>query len=711
MTVPPPRTTTLRRLASRLSAILAATALATGLGGGGAVAASVTPSPTPTADVRTGTTDFTLAPIRNGILNPGEALTASVTIENGTALTVERTDVTLEIGASALPDRGRLNAWLAGDVGGVELQPAGSTSIDPVAPGEARTTSVMVPDDAPLLTGLTPGVYPMAATYISDEGPVRSTSVIVVPRGDQPFGVGVVVPITAAPITEGLLTSDELAALTAEDGELTKQLDGVELTSAILAVDPAIVAAIRVLGTAAPPSATAWLERLETLPNTRFALQFGDADPALQVEAGLAQPAGALSLGSYLRPTDFPATPTPTPTGTATPQANAQAPSLPPLDELLDTEASRDAVYWPSADTVTPAAVAALGAVVSDDVPLTLIPSTAASTGGARAVAGEAGVLVYDADVSRALTTAASVDESALRAAPLAEASAYLSFASSEAGESPVLVAIDRAADRSYIGLQTAISAAAGYPGATTHSLLTLSAAAPRNVTIADAAAPAERVAEAKALFGDEVEIANFATILDDPTLLTGPERARILQLLAVGWAGRPDEARVAVAQHRIDTQETLDSVALLPSTTINLFAAGAGLPFTVRNDLPYEVNLVLYATPDDLRLGVRRANEIVATPQSNTRVEVPVEARVGNGEVTLGLQLRSPSFVAIGPGQSVDINVRAEWETVGIVVLSVLVGGLILLGILRTVFRARARRRVQTGTDADAPTSPEGPA
>ncbi|TQJ30362.1 DUF6049 family protein [Microbacterium sp. SLBN-146] len=709
MTVPPLRTTTRRRLASRLLAILAASALATGLAGG-AAAASVTPSPTPTADVSTGTTEFTLAPIRNGILTPGEALTTSVTLENGTALTVARTDVSLELGTSALADRGRLTAWLAGDVAGVDLQPAGSASIDPVAPGETRTASILVPQDAPILTALTPGVYPIVATYTSDDGPVRSTSVIVVPRGDQPFGVGVVVPITADPITEGLLTSEELAVLTGEDGELTTQLDGVELTSAILAVDPAIVAAIRVLGTAAPASARVWLERLESMPNTRFSLQFGDADPAVQVEAGLAQPVGPLSLDSYLRVADFPATPTPTPTATSTPPAASETSPFPPLADLLDTEASRDAVYWPAVASVTPAAVAALGAVSSEDAPLTLVPSTSASTGGARAVAGDAGVLVYDADVSRALTAASSVGESALRAAPLAAASGYLSFASIEAGESPILAAIDRGTDRSYIGLQTAIAAAAEYPGATTHSLSTLSAGTPRDVTIADAAAPEERVADAQALFGDEGAIASFATILDDPTLLTGPERARILQLLAVGWATRPDDARSAVAEHRIDTQETLDSVALLPPTTINLFAAGAGLPFTVRNDLPYAVNLVLYATPDDLRLGVRRANEIVATPQSNTRVEVPVEARVGNGEVTLGLQLRSPSFVGIGPAQSVDINVRAEWETVGIVVLSVLVGGLLLLGILRTVFRARARRRAPNDEDADAPTTPEDP-
>ena len=160
------------------------------------------------------------------------------------------------------------------------------------------------------------------------------------------------------------------------------------------------------------------------------------------------------------------------------------------------------------------------------------------------------------------------------------------------------------------------------------------------------------------------------------------------------------------LAEHRAATAGTLDSVALLPTSPSDLYGSSAALRFWVRNDLPYPVNLVLYTTRDNLRLDVQGETPIVATPQSNTRVEVPVQARVGRGDVTLTLQLRSPAFVAIGEPQSVEVNVYADWEAVGIAALAVLVGMLLLFGIARPVLRVRRRRKV---TDAAAPGGADG--
>lgn len=671
------------------------------------------PTATPTTDPDPGTTSFTLAPIANGILLPGAGLTASVTLQNATALIAGPLQVTLAIGEQTLDDRSTLTSWLDGDGSGISTTAVGSATMDAVAPGQTGTTAITVAADVPALAGLTPGVHPLVASYGEGADRVTSTSVVVVPTG-APVGVGVVVPITAGPQSDALLTAEELTELTDVAGALTDQLDGVSGTNAILAIDPAIPAAIRVLGISAPESATAWLERLDSLPNTRFALQFGDADPAVQVEAGLAQPLSPTSLATSMRAVDFPAavapspgaTPRPTATPTPTPTPTSPGgPAYPALDELLDVGTTREVVYWP-ADGATAAATTALSAITTNDKrALTLIPSTATTGGaagqtvGARATAGDSGLLVSDADVSRELTEAASLDESTLRAAPLAAASGYLSLAAADGAT--VLAALDRRTDRSNVGLRTSISALAEFPGATAHTLPSIVSGTASTVQLTDAAAPAERVADATALVADEAELARFATILDDPSLLTGVERAEILQLLGVAWATLPAESRVAVTAHRDATRTTLESVRLLPTSTINLFAAGAGLPFTVRNDLPYPVNLVLYASPDDLRLNVQRANDIVATPLSNTRVEVPVQARVGNGEVTIDLQLRSPSFVAIGPPASVPVNVRAEWETVGVVALSIVVGGLVLLGVIRTVLRVRARRRGPTDEPA----------
>jgi hypothetical protein len=531
---------------------------------------------------------------------------------------------------------------------------------------------------------------------------------IVPTEGTPAVGIAVIVPITVGTTADGLLSAAELAELTGPTGSLTDQLDAVDGTASILAVDPAIPAAIGVLGTAAPASATEWLARLDSLPNSRFALQFGDADVVSQLQAGLSRPLRPLSLQAYMSPANFVPAANATPSPAPSPTADPDAPVYPTLSQLTDIGGARAGVYWPGTGTATAPVVATLGeAKVDGQESLTLVPSTSTragetgSTVPGRAVAGEADLLVYDADVSRELHDASVEEATTLRGAPLTAAAAFLAFAVAETGGEPVVVTLDRAEDRSRVAMRTAITSASQAPGVTPLTLGGVGARIPAAVEIADAPADEARVSAASALVADEAALSRFATILDDVSLLTGPERAGILQLLGLAWLPEPTAWQTAVDLHRAGTATTLDSVGILPPSPINLFSAGAPIPIWVRNDLPYPVNVVLFATPDDLRLDVTQANEVTAGPQSNTRVQVPVQARVGNGEVTVQLQLRSRTLEPIGGPQVVDVNVRADWEGIGIVVLSVLVGGFILLGLIRTVLRLRNRRKRHDEADA----------
>ncbi|HWM15528.1 MAG TPA: DUF6049 family protein [Microbacterium sp.] len=707
---------------------LGALALAAVLGIGAPLAASpavaastsairpsaATPTPEPTAGELTGEAVFTLAPVANGIVRADAGLAVSVALENGTDAETLPAAVTLSVGAEPLRDRAALTAWLAGDTTGVALSPAGSTAFDSVASGGEDTKGIVIAPGDPILDGRAPGVYPLSASYAASDGPIVSTSVMIVPPdGEAAVGIGVVVPITAGATPLGLLTATELIELTGPTGSLTNQLDAVEGTTAILAVDPAITAAIRVLGTSAPPTATDWLTRLLTLPNSRFALQFGDADVVAQAQAGLTGPLPALSLQAYMNAADFApttdATPAPGATPSPSPSASTDpdAPVYPSLEELLDIGGARPGIFWPATGTATPDTVASLGDVVREDrTSLTLVPSSSTSgAGGAapgRAVAGGAELLVYDADVSRELHDASIALEPPLRGASLTAAAAFLAFAVADAGEGPVMVTVDRAEDRSRVGLRTAITSASQAPGVTPMTLAGAAMRLPVPVEIADATADQVRADAASALIADEAELARFATIVDDPMLLTGPQRAEILQVLGNAWLPDPAAWQSAFDLHRETTRATLDSVGILPPSPANLLTAGAPIPIWVRNDLPYPVNVVLYATPDDLRLDVAKATDVTAGPRSNTRVQVPVQARVGNGEVTVDLQLRSRTLEPIGAAQTVDVNVRADWEGVGIGVLSVLIGGFILLGLVRTVLRLRARR-TRAGPAPDA--------
>lgn len=695
VTIPSAGTPASRRVAARavVTVLLAVVLL---LVHGVPAHADATPSPTPTA--LSGDAALTLAPIGNGILTAGTPLSAWVTLQNGTERAYPATTATLSLGPAPLADRTAVAQWLTGDSAARDLDEVATTSIPSADSGENSSSVAQAPQDTPALQNRAPGVYPLLARVAGSGSVLTARSVVIVPGAATPAPVGIVVPITAGPISAGLLTSDELAELTAADGALTAVLDAVAGTSAILAIDPALAAAIRVLGSSAPEPAILWLDRLLRLPNERFALQFGDADIAAQLQSD----AGALlqptTLAPYMVAADFAestATATPTPTATESPQG----PVYPDLVTLLDIGETRSGMYWPITGTANADVVAALGAATVDgQVSVTLLGSDATAQGAAggavsaSALAGDAAVLVYDSAASTALRDAAVAPDAATRGAPLAAATAYLSLATAQT--QPLLVVVDRASDYTRIGLRAAITAVGQTPFASPASLTELVAAPAGAITVSDAATDVDRAATASALSADEDALRSFSSVLDDPAVLLGPNRAAMLQLLGAGWMPQPELWILAMTSHRSATAATLDAVGILPPSTTNLLTSGAGLGFWVRNDLPWPVNVALTAAPDDLRLEVEPTTQVRADAASNKRIEVPVQARVGNGEVTIALQLRSPSGVPIGDAQRADVNVRAEWEGVGIVILSVLVGALLALGLVRTMLHRQWLRR-----------------
>jgi hypothetical protein len=691
--------TATRRRSGILAAVLAVIALV-GLLGQTPAHAETTPSPSPTAD---GEVELAIAAGTNGVLAPGSVLTAQFSLQNGTGSRVSGGDAILQIGDAPLDDGGELTAWTDGSGTAATGRVLGSIRVETVLSGETTGGILQVPGDHEALAGRAPGVYPLRLTL----GEREARSVVVV-SGAVSGSVGLVVPITAGPLQRGLLSRDRLEQLTAPDGALTALLDGVEGTPAILAVDPAVPAAIRVLGTAAPASAQEWLVRLLQLPNARFALQFGDADVATQIDGGLDAPWQPTSLASYVD-ADAIAVPAETASPEATDEtggedAPADAATLPDLATLLDIgDSAAPVIYWPAAGAAGPDVVSTLATTVPGALTVLSSDTVTADAGPApsgRAAAGEAGLLVTDAAASAALRAGSAEDDGAQRGAHLAEASAQLTLAAAAADGAPVLVTLDRANDRSALALRAAIDAA-GLPGLSAADLDAVLSADPRQVTVTDVESDPARSSAVGVLSADAERIAQFATILDDPDLLTGPDRAAALQILGAGWTTDGADWDAAFAAHRAATEETLGSVGILPSSPLNLLTAGTDLRFWVHNELPYPVNVVMHVDPNDLRLEVDRQSVVTAAPDSNTPVPVPVRARIGNGDVKITLSLRSPTFQPIGDPQTVDVNVRADWEGIGLVVMGVLIAGFLVIGVVRTV--RRRRRTAETDSDGGA--------
>lgn len=647
-----------------------------------------------------------------GAVAPGGSTSAVVTVQNETESQLSGGRVLVEINRTPLTDDDAITTWLDdGDASG-DFTTLGSETTTTVDAGDEETTTVFVPDD--VLGDIAPGVYPLRAalTGASTGTPgsddevdreVAATSVLVITAG-QTAQIGVLVPITATPAGGALLTAEELSTLTAEDGALTAQLDGVVGTAAVLAIDPAIMASIRVLGTAAPASATEWLARLEDLPNERFALQFGDADATAQAHAQLPSLLQPTTFAPFLDERNFPKTPaapiTDAPDTTATPSpAATDSPAFPDDAALSEVEGAAPGILWPRGD-VTQDDLATFEEYLGR-APLTVLPSSSVDGAvSAHATAGSSGLLVTADAASAVLSQAAAENDPAARQRALAAATAHLALAAQSSPTSPLLVGLERDETRSADALRDAISTAdtAGF------SLTDLRAtpAAPASLTAEPDAARAAAVNE---LLADESTLTGFSTILADPALLLSPERIRILRTLAVGIPTASFDAEVL--EHRDATRETLGAVSIPPSSTIQLLTAAADLPFRVRNDLPWPVTVRLTVIPTDLRLDVERVTTAEVPANSSTRVKVPVSARVGSGELTLRLSLSSPTGVAIGGTESVRVAVRAEWETIGLAVLGGLIVVLIGLGVWRTV-RRRRNEANESAADADAAADPD---
>ncbi|WJM15727.1 DUF6049 family protein [Microbacterium arborescens] len=692
-----------RRGARVLGWLAAAAIVIAPLASPAAAVAETSPSPTPSASPTPGApgvATLIAAPASGGLVANGSDAVISVDQRNGSPRALPAGTVSVSLSRSALTSPQAVVDWLRPAEDADETLPVfeevASTDVTELAAGDERATNVSISATEKDLVGLAPGVYPVVAS-----GPGGSArTVITVPRTDAPpRSVTVIVPVTAGARTSGMLTAAELSELTAENGALSAVLDAVTGTPAVLAVDPAIVASIRVLGSSAPASATGWLTSLMSLPNERFALQFGDADLATQVHAGLTAPLEPTTLAPYADPADFSAS-----AGSTTPAA------VPDLRQLLAVGTAANTVrdvFWPAGGTAGPDVVTTLDAQADADADvLTLVPSdTVAGDGGVRAAAGDADLLVYDNLVSAELArVAAASDDAPVRSAELAAATAQVALS----GETPIVTTIDRPAASSRTSIRAAISAVTGSAGATPTSLLALRAAAPAQVTVADIPAAADRVAALQRFLADEERLATFATALVEPTQLTARERTAILQLIGDGWLNDPTAWATAVAQHEQNTESTLDAVGIANPGTINFLATSAPIPVTVRNDLPWPVSLVLFAETGDPRLIVQKATVVEAGAQQNTRVDVPVEARVGSGDTTLSLQLRSTAAVPIGASEAIGLTVRAEWESVGITAIIVIVVVLFAGGVIRTVLKLRRRRNENAAEQQDTPEQQE---
>lgn len=682
-----------------------------------------------------------LAPAESGVLVPDRDLVLDVVVTNATEDDLAASVARLYLDRNAFITRAKLAGWLSpSSTSGSDYLGSALTRVDvPEVPsGQSRTVgSVTVPAATVALGGYGWGARALGARLVDADGAqlaqARSSVAWFPAESFQATKVAVAVPITTPETENGVLDASALAAYTSIDGTLTRQLRAVQGTQAAVAVDPMIIASVRLLGTSAPPSALDWLDQLQQSGLEMFPLAYADADLAGLSQGGAATIPTPVSFDALVDPTLFAeatpsSTPEPSESGTSEPssvdppadgsgsgQADdpSAAPPLPTTESLLSWPWSTTGVAWPQADTVV---AADLGVLAASGYTSTILSSSnvEVSTGSTENAATQLGAtagLVSDDTLSTLLSDAAGASDDAAWATAMAELSASVATVARErpSDARTLLATLGRGWSPDSAYLTRTLAALRDLPWSATSTLQEALAGTPTAATVVDEPEDDARAALMRTLATADRRVSDFSTALAQPQTVTGPARLRTLALASHAWRANPDGLTAEVAAADAESVATSGLVSIVQGSDLSILGDRTSLPLYVQNSTSSAATVYLMVQPSNSLLSVEQNRiEVTVASDSQARVRVPVQS-VANGTVDVSLSLVSAAGVAISSPSTVSISVQAGWETAITWVFAV--GFLVLFGggIYRTFRKRRLAREEAASAEAGGADTVDG--
>ena len=733
----------IRRSARRTISTLVCVTVAAGTLAAGTVAGPATPAHAATEGV-----SLSVTPAAQGILRPGEDLQVTVTVVNATDSAVPAGQIDLDLNRTVLDTRPEIDGWL--DAAGTEANARtgpriGRVETPEVAAGGTVDVPVTVPAATVGLQGNRGGFGPRGLTAVLDAGGSTVSTgrgAVVWSPGTDPAAtpVAAVMPLTVPASAADLIDADTLSIYTGPTGTLTRQLEAVTGRPVAVGIDPRIIASIRILGTDAPASAVAWLERLREIPNETFALAWADADVAVQAQAGAATLLTPTDVTYAIQPGRFAASgssPSPTPTRTpeespepsGTPAAGASAglgsasaglattspeetaspeptptsptaSPVPSLADLTDWDYTMSGFAWPLGGTAVGSDLGVFAAsgttttiLSSDDV-----RSAGTSRVGAVGTAGDATVLVTDADVSALVDQAISAETDEGFGIALARLSATLAADAREADGHVVVAALARGWAASNGRLGQLLDAIGALPYSDTAPLATALGSPAVDVQVVDHPQDADRVRRVADSLSLEAQVDAFTKAVERPELITGQQRLLLLATLSTRWRDEADGAVTAQDGYVAQADGILSSVAITTRQN-TVISDTTSLLINVSNALDQPVTVRLSITAGSGRIRVDDS-AVVTVPAHGSASARPPITSISNGDLVVTARLTTEDgSVQVGESAPVELFIRAGFEAVVTTLFVAAVALLFGFGLYRSIRkRRRARARQLAG-------------
>ena len=514
-----------------------------------------------------------------------------------------------------------------------------------------------------------------------------------------PVSVTMIATLTVPERTTAFIDPTLLESYTAPFGLLTRELDQVINRPIAIGIDPSIIASIRVLGSLAPDSSIAWLERLDAATNETFPLAWADADLTLGLQAGSGDVLIPEAYDYAIDPALFSAQqaePTPTPEGTEEP-VEGEEPPLPTNESLVEWDYTVPEITWPTMNAVAGTDLAKLG----DYYGTTILSSGnigQTTWAAAHTLVNDEETLVADEALSAEFgLTVEAFSGGDWDAAIAGLTTAVSGVASTDDKPASVLIALGREVSLADPDLGPTIDALGAAASVDVIGLAELLATPLSTATLVDKVHGEEQVAGVKSMLTEERADRAFAVIAENPSLITSQRRLELMATLSNSWSNDTVGWTTAVSEYRATSEALRNKVRIIKSSSITLWADKASLPVTITNELTQPVTVYVTVRPLTPLLKIEDGFVAVTVePQSQRKASVPVQS-LSNGIVELEITLHTDKGKDIGDLTYVKTTVQAGWETpvtwgFGIAVLAVFVAG-----ILRTIVR---RRRARTSED-----------
>jgi len=508
--------------------------------------------------------------------------------------------------------------------------------------------------------------------------------------------VSVIAPLTVPTGNGGLISAEALADYTDPLGLLTRQLDAVVGKPIAVAIDPMILASIRVLGTSAPESARNWLERLSLIGNEIVPLPYANSDPTLATQSDEANTLGPISFDFALDPANFveSAEPDPVPSPTPDPMdVGADViPAYPTTEELLAWDYSIDGFVRPRANTVV---ASDLGALAESGFSTVVLSSTNVSrepgVGSVTTIEGMT-ALISDSTASAAMDEAlGSTLDRDVTAAETALASAVLAAGSAQsAGIASVLITIDHSLELSSARLDTALASLTASPSITLVPLTTLASATASPAAVTDMPQSDALLGDVNRMFSAAQQERSFFSIAADPEALIAQRRLALLDVLGTIPTDDSAEWLSEVTGFLVESRDLQTSVTVVESSNFLLLADNSFLPVSVSNNLNQAVTVFITVDPRTALLAVGEGRvELQIEANSQAKGNIPVRS-LSNGVVDVEISLTSTTGLPIGTSTVTEINVQAGWETPIVLAFAALIVVIFSVGFVRSIVRRR---------------------